>query len=115
MKGLSKKVLLTRMMIVVLLIAVLAGCGGKSPSELIVGRWIYEEDTDCGFEFYTNGDVVSFSGSRSEEAEWSISEDTLKLTNPRGSEFLLMDIIEVTKDRLILYADDQEIVLNKAK
>jgi hypothetical protein len=102
---------------VVLLLASLAGCGSKSPSDLIVGRWILEEDSTSGFEFFSDGDAIGFNGDDSDEANWSISEDSLKLSNPYGNDTLLFNIEELTKDRLVLSMEgtDQELVLNKDK
>lgn len=98
---------------VLLLVTLLAGCGSKSPSDLIVGRWVFEEDTTTGFEFFSDGDAIGFNGDNTDEANWSISEDTLKLTNPYGDDMLLMDIEELTEDRLVLSVEGQELVLEK--
>jgi hypothetical protein len=96
-----------------LLITVLAGCGSKSPDELIVGRWVFEEDTTAGFEFFSNGDAVGFSGDYTEEVNWSISEESLKLSEPYGDDMLLIGVEELTEDRLVLSIEDQELVLVK--
>ena len=108
---------LVSLLSVVLLIASLAGCGSKSPSDLIVGRWIFEEDSTSGFEFFSDGDAIGFNGDDSDEANWSISEDSLKLSNPYGDDTLLFSIEELTEDRLVLSMEgmDQELVLNKDK
>lgn len=100
-----------------LLITLLMGCGSKSPSDLIVGRWVLEEDSTSGFEFFTDGDAIGFNGDDSDEANWSISEDSLKLSNPYGDDTLLFSIEELTEDRLVLSMEgtDQELVLNKDK
>ena len=108
---------LVSLLSVVLLIASLAGCGSKSPSDLIVCRWIFEEDSTSGFEFFSDGDAIGFNGDDSDEANWSISEDSLKLSNPYGDDTLLFSIEELTEDRLVLSMEgtDQELVLNKDK
>ena len=91
----------------------LTACGSKSPSDSIIGRWAFEEDTDRGFEFFPDGEAIGFNGDDTERAEWSISEDTLKLTNPYGDDMLLMNIDELTEDRLVLSVEGQELVLIK--
>lgn len=98
-----------------LLVTLLIGCGSKSPSDLIVGRWVLEEDSTSGFEFFTNGDAIGFNGDDSDEANWSISEDSLKLSSPYGDDTLLFSIEELTEDRLVLSMEgmDQELVLIK--
>ena len=108
---------LVSLLSVVLLSASLAGCGSKSPSDLIVGRWIFDEDSTSGFEFFSDGDAIGFNGDDSDEANWSISEDSLKLSNPYGDDTLLFSIEELTEDRLVLSMEgtDQELVLNKDK
>lgn len=98
---------------VLLLVALLAGCGSKSPDEIIVGRWVFEEDTTRGLEFFSDGDAVGFTGDDTNEVNWSISEDSLKLSNPYGDDMLLMNIEELTEDSLVLSVEDQELVLVK--
>lgn len=102
---------------IMLIIAFLVGCSSKSPSDLIVGRWIFEEEPTSGFEFFSDGDAIGFNGDESEEANWSISEESLKLSNPYGDDTILFRIEELTKDRLVLTIEeaDQELVLLKDK
>ena len=109
----KKKSLLRILSALLLITLLLTGCGPKSPDELIVGRWVFEEDTSTGFEFFSDGDAVGFNGDDTYEANWSISEDSLKLSNPYGDDMLLMNIEDLTEDRLVLSAEGQELVLLK--
>ena len=108
--GLFKR---TALLCGLLLTFLLTACGSQSPSDLIVGRWAFEEDITTGFEFFSDGEAIGFNGDETESADWSISEDTLKLTNPYGDDMLLMDIEELTEDRLVLSIEGQELVLIK--
>ena len=94
---------------VLLLASMLVGCGSKSPSELIVGRWVLEGDTDTEWEFFSDGSVINSQG----EANWSISEDSLKISDLGDT--LVLDIKELTEDRLVVSNDslDLEIVFEK--
>ena len=98
-----------------LLISLLAGCGSKSPSDLIVGRWNFEGDTSSGFEFFSDGEAIGFHGDDSEDIRWSVSEDSLKISAPSGDDSILFSIDELTKNRLVLSAEgaDEELVLVK--
>lgn len=107
------KIFLACLLSVSFLAAFLIGCGSDSPDELIVGRWFYEEETSAGFEFFSDGTAIGFDGNDSTEVDWSISEDTLKLANPSGDDVLLMNIEELTENRLVLSVEDQELVLVK--
>ena len=112
MKTSTKKI--TALIFVVLLfLLTLMGCGSKSFSELILGRWFYEEDTSSGFEFFDDGTAVGFNGDSTEQAEWSISDKTLKLSNPYGDDVVLFEIEEINSNRLVLSLEDQEITLTK--
>lgn len=91
----------------------LMGCGSKSSSELIIGRWFYDEDTSSGFQFFDDGTAVGFNGDSTEQAEWSISDKTLKLSNPYGDDVVLFEIEEINSNRLVLSLEDQEITLTK--
>ena len=91
----------------------LMGCGGKSSSELIIGRWFYDEDTSSGFQFFDDGTAVGFNGDSTDQAEWSISDTTLKLSNPYGDDVVMFEIEEINSNRLVLSLDNQEITLTK--
>lgn len=91
----------------------LMGCGSKSSSELIIGRWFYDEDTSSGFQFFDDGTAVGFNGDSTEQAEWSISDNTLKLSNPYGDDILLFEIEELNSNHMVLSIEGQEISLNK--
>lgn len=99
--------------VALLFLSTLMGCGSKSSSDLIIGRWFYEEDTSSGFEFFDDGTAVGFNGDNTDQAEWSISDNTLKLTNPYGDDILLFEIEELSSNRMVLSIEDQEITLNK--
>lgn len=103
----------TALVCALILTLLLIACGSKSPSDLIVGRWVFEEDTTTGFEFFSDGEAIGFNGDDTDNADWSISEDTLKLTNPYGDDMLLMNIEELTEERLVLSVEGQEHVLIK--
>ena len=112
MKTSTKKI--TALIFVVLLfLLTLMGCGSKSFSVFILGRWFYEEDTSSGFEFFDDGTAVGFNGDSTEQAEWSISDNTLKLSNPYGDDILLFEIEELNSNHMVLSIEGQEISLNK--
>lgn len=102
---------------IILSFAFAVGCSSKSASDIITGKWTLESDTDSGWEFFTDGSMIASNGDDSDEANWSISEDSLKLSNPNGDETLLFNIQELTEERLVLTIDgvDQELVLVKEK
>lgn len=108
-------------LIAMFLITSLVGCGSKSSADLIVGRWVLAEESTYrridGIEFFSDGDAIGFDGDDIEEANWSISEDSLKLSNPYGSDVILFGIEELTDDRLVLSIEgtDQELVMVKEK
>lgn len=104
---------LVGIMSVMLLAILLTGCDSRSSAELIVGRWLYEEESSAGLEFFSDGTAIGFDGNDSTDVDWSISEDTLKLSNPSGDDMLLMNIEELTENRLVLSAEDQELVMIK--
>ena len=93
----------------------MAGCGSKSSSEIIIGKWNQEDNATSGWEFFSDGSMIAFYGDDTDEAKWSISEDSLKVSNPYGDETLLFDIRELTEDRLVLSTEgvDQELVFVK--
>lgn len=99
--------------IAALCLLTLMGCGGKSSSELIIGRWFYDEDTSSGFQFFDDGTAVGFNGDSTEQAEWSISDNTLKLSNPYGDDILLFEIEELNSNHMVLSIEGQKISLNK--
>ena len=112
MKTSTKKI--TALIFVVLLfLLTLMGCGSKSFSELIIGRWFYDEDTSWGFQFFDDRTAVGFNGDSTEQAEWSISDNTLKLSNPYGDDILLFEIEELNSNHMVLSIEGQEISLNK--
>ena len=100
------KKFLTSILGVMLTMLILAGCGAKSPSELILGKWKIEEQPDMGWEFFSGGSVVIFNESEQDEGTWSISEETLKISDPSGQETLLLKIEELTKNQLILCEEE---------
>ena len=99
--------------IAALCLLTLMGCGGKSSSELIIGRWFYDEDTSSGFQSFDDGTAVGFNGDSTEQAEWSISDNTLKLSNPYGDDILLFEIEELNSNHMVLSIEGQKISLNK--
>ena len=58
----------TGLLLALILAISMAECGSKSPSELIVGRWVFEEDPTSGFEFFADGDAIGFIGNNTDEA-----------------------------------------------
>ena len=108
---------LTSVLSAMLTMLILTGCGGKSPSEQIIGKWNIAEQPDMGWEFFSGGSVVIFNESEQDEGTWSISEETLKITDPSGQETLLLKIEELTKDQLILCEEEsgEKVTFIKAK
>ena len=48
----------TALVCALILTLLLVACGSKSPSDLIVGRWVFEENTTTGFEFFSDGEAI---------------------------------------------------------
>lgn len=113
MRLLKKKCMLV-IYIVLVLVLMLVGCGSKDSSELILGRWILEEDNTAGYEFFSDGEVIAFFDDDQETANWSISDNSLKLSEPFGTEAIVLSIEELTDERMVLSVEDNEIVLIKA-
>lgn len=108
--GFIKNAVLTGALLLTLL---LTACGPKSASDIIVGRWIFEDGSDTGFEFFENGAAIGFNGNDADSATWTMSEDTIMLSNPYGDEMILMNIEELTEDRLVISIEGREIALVK--
>ena len=87
--------------------------GRKSTSDLIIGRWVFEEDSTSGFEFFQDGEAIAFHGTTTESMNWSISERSLRLSNPYGTDVLLFEIDEISGRRLVLSLNGEEIALSK--
>lgn len=95
---------------VVLLLASLAGCGSKSPSDLIVGQWeIPEEVENAGttsklvqLEFFSDGTYTSNRSNYS--GDYSIDGDRIKLNGVLAEPLTFTFGLE--EDTLTFYYDD---------
>lgn len=99
---------------VILLTASLAGCGSKSPSDLIVGQWVIpgEEDragttTDLvALEFFGDGTYTSNRSNYS--GDYSIDGDRIKLNGVLAEPLTFTFSLE--DDSLIFYYDDGDVM-----
>ena len=110
MKKLKK--ILTSILSVIILVALLTGCGSKSPSDLIVGRWIIPGEEDnirttfslVALEFFSDGTYTSNLSNYS--GNYSIDGDSIKLAG------ILVEPLTVTfeldENTLTFYSDNGE-------
>lgn len=101
-------------MSVMLLAVLLAGCGSKSPSDLIVGQWIVPGEEDragttsklVALEFFSDGTYTSNRSNYS--GGYSIDGDRIKLNGVLAEP--LTFTFELDGDTLTFYYDDGEVM-----
>lgn len=108
------KRVLTGIISITLLATLLAGCGSKSSSELIVGRWAIPDEIEnagstsqlVALEFFSDGTYASNRSNYS--GGYSIDDDRIKLdgvlAEPLTATFKLDD------NTLTFYYDDGEVM-----
>ena len=104
-----------------LLAVVFSGCGQKSPSELILGRWIVENEEiesigmKMGLEFLPEGEgTISMNdGALEMKIEWTISEQNLEIYSSLEDDTLLLNIDEISEERMVLSGEEEVLTLSK--
>ena len=107
------KVLIFALLTIVSFIVTLYGCSPESMESQLLGRWLWEDDMESGIEFYSDGDGIGFSGSDIDSLNWSISERSLKISNPYGDEVILFDIDRLSDHQMVLSYENQTKTLVK--
>lgn len=109
----SKKYL-TSILGIIFFVILLAGCGSKSPSDLIVGQWIIPGEEDhagttsqlVALEFFSDGTYTSNHSNYS--GGYSIDGDRIKLDGVLAEP--LTFTFKLDDDTLTFYYDDGEVI-----
>ena len=101
-----------------LFVAVLIGCGGESPKELVVGRWKPSGEA-MGFELEVvcDGTLIAYAfGNKMPDKSWKLKEETdkgvtLAVRDPSGKEeTMVFEFSDDNKAKLTMTSPDEDVL-----